>query len=178
MNGNSGRHGGQRTKDPGDGSCSPNICCTQHSFAECHIVIIVYPFLLSRDQMLRHVRMFGKMKRSSLARHTSQLYRGYCHPLVEFSGRAGIGHAHFVAVQSSAKVVPTSVTAELVVNPSGHDVLKERATSHGSFSVRAGERSTHVIDGLVSGEAYDVYFVVEVGTSTPCSILQPRMRAN
>lgn len=32
--GNNGRHGGQRIKDLGDGSCSPNICCTQHSFEE------------------------------------------------------------------------------------------------------------------------------------------------
>lgn len=132
---------------------------------------------LSRDRMFR-VPMFRKMKRISLARHASQLYRGYCHFLAEFSGRAGIGHAHFVAVQSSAKVVSASVTAEHVVNPSGHDVLKQRAASHGTFSVRAGERSTHVIGGLVSGEAYDVYFVVEVGTSIPCPILQPRMYAN
>lgn len=73
----------------------------------------------------------------------------------------GAGEAHFVAVPSSAKAGPTTVTAAAVVNPSSHVALKN-AAKNGSFSVRASERSVHIIDGLACGDAYDVFFVIEV----------------
>lgn len=74
-----------------------------------------------------------------------------------------MGDAHFVAVPSSAKAVPSTVTADDVVDPARHQVFKnETITKHGSFPVRASERSAHIIDRLSCGERYDVFFVVEV----------------
>lgn len=74
----------------------------------------------------------------------------------------GVGDAYFVAIPSSAKVVPNSVTANDVVEPSRHDVFKDKAARNGSFPVRASERSAYAIDALACGEAYDVFFVIEV----------------
>lgn len=76
---------------------------------------------------------------------------------------AGVGVAHFVAVPSSAKVPPATVTAEVLVDSSlGNEAFANTLSRNGSFPVRASERSSHVIDGLSSGEAYDVFFVIEV----------------
>lgn len=77
----------------------------------------------------------------------------------------GVGEAHFVAVPSSAKVPLASVTAEVLVDASlNGDVFKNSVAKNGSFPVRASERSAFVIDGLASGQAYDVFFVIEVRT--------------
>lgn len=81
-----------------------------------------------------------------------------------FWGRIGVGDAHFVAVPSSAKVPPATVTAEHLVESSLNDeAFTQAIAKRGSFPVRASERSAYVIDGLDAGEAYDVFFVVEVG---------------
>lgn len=74
----------------------------------------------------------------------------------------GVGEAHFVVVPSSAKVVPATVTADDLVDPSLHEVFREHTAKNGSFAVRASERSAHVINSLACGEAYDVFFVTEV----------------
>lgn len=78
------------------------------------------------------------------------------------SSHAGVGEIHFITIPSSVKASPSALTAADIVEPSRHEVLKEQVSSQGSFSVRAGERSTHEIDGLTSGEAYDVFFITEV----------------
>lgn len=75
---------------------------------------------------------------------------------------AGVGDVHFVAIPSSVKTIPATVKADDVVEPSRHEVFNRHTYSRGSFAVRAGERSTHVIEGLASGEPYDVYFILEV----------------
>lgn len=54
------------------------------------------------------------------------------------------------------------MTAHDVVEPSRHEVFSKKAAKHGSFPIRASERSAHIIDGLACGEAYDVFFVTEV----------------
>lgn len=83
--------------------------------------------------------------------------------------RTGVGDAHFVAVPSSAKVPPATVTAELLVDASlNGEVFANTRSKNGSFPVRASERSAYVIDGLDAGEAYDVFFVIEVGVGTTC----------
>lgn len=77
--------------------------------------------------------------------------------------RTGVGDAHFVAVPSSAKIPPATVTAERLVDASLNDeVFTNAIAKNGSFPVRASERSAYVIDGLDAGEAYDVFFVIEV----------------
>lgn len=82
---------------------------------------------------------------------------------------AGVGDVHFIAVPSSVKTTPAIVRADDIVEPSRHEVFQKHTYSQGSFAVRAGERSTHVIEGLASGEPYDVYFIMEVihNVSTP-----------
>lgn len=76
----------------------------------------------------------------------------------------GVGDAHFVAVRSSAKVPPATVTAELLVDASlNNEVFTSAMAKNGSFPVRASERSAYIIDGLDAGEAYDMFFVIEVG---------------
>lgn len=82
--------------------------------------------------------------------------------------REGLGDAHFVAVPSSAKVPPAAVTADMLVAPSLNDAFfKDTVAKHGSFPVRASERSAYVIDGLAAGQAYDVFFVIEVCATIP-----------
>lgn len=50
-----------------------------------------------------------------------------------------------------------------MVAPSLNDaVFKDTVAKHGSFPVRASERSAHVIDDLDAGQAYDVFFAIEV----------------
>lgn len=83
----------------------------------------------------------------------------------------GVGEAHFVAVPSSAKVPPATVTAEVVVGASLNDgVFQNTGAKNGSFSVRASERSAYVIDDLASGQAYDVFFVIEVCQWNTCRL--------
>lgn len=79
--------------------------------------------------------------------------------------RTGIGEAYFVTVPSSAKVTQTSVAAEDVVDPSRHVVFKANLAQSGSFPVQASKRSVYDIEDLESGEAYDVFFVIEVRVS-------------
>lgn len=56
------------------------------------------------------------------------------------------------------------VTAEHLVDASpNNQAFANAIAKKGSFPVRASERSAYVIDGLDAGEAYDVFFVVEVG---------------
>lgn len=76
---------------------------------------------------------------------------------------AGVGDAHFVAVPSSAKVPPAAVTAEVLVDPRlSNEVFKTADAKNGSFPVRASERSAYIIDGLIAGQAYDVFYMIEV----------------
>ncbi|CAM9358757.1 unnamed protein product [Ectocarpus sp. 13 AM-2016] len=49
----------------------------------------------------------------------------------------------------------------MLVTPLNDAVFKDTVAKHGSFPVRASERSAYVIDGLAAGQAYDVFFVVE-----------------
>lgn len=76
-----------------------------------------------------------------------------------------MGDAHFVAVPSSAKVPPAAVTADVLVDPRLSDeIFKTTEAKNGSFPVRASERSAYVIDGLAAGQAYDVFYMIEVRT--------------
>lgn len=88
---------------------------------------------------------------------------------------AGVGVAHFAAVPSSAKVPPATVTADVLVDSSlSNEAFTNAVPRNGSFPVRASERSSHVIDGLSSGEAYDVFFVIEVMTENDISANKSR----